>query len=55
MKTFKSKTWSGLLAIATGLAVLAASYLFDDPVPAVQVTNAAPPPFSWNDIFKGPP
>jgi hypothetical protein len=54
MKTLKMRTWKCLL-LASGLAVLAASFPVDDPAPAVQVQGAMPPPFSWNDVFKGPP
>jgi hypothetical protein len=51
MMTFKKST---LLLLASVLAVLAMNMPFEDPAPAAQVAGA-PPPFSWNDIFKGPP
>lgn len=51
MKTFKKST---VLLLASALAVLAMSVPFEEPAPALQVAGA-PPPFSWNDIFKGPP
>ena len=54
MSLFKAGTWKSVLALVGGLAVLAMSLPFDDPAPAVQAA-AVPPPFSWNDIFKGPP
>ena len=50
-KTFKKST---VLLLASALAVLAMSIPFEDPMPATQLAGT-PPPFSWNDIFKGPP
>ena len=61
MMVFKTKTWISLLLLAGGYAALAANGAFDDAVPAGQFEAAmlnghpaAPPAFSWNDIFKGP-
>jgi hypothetical protein len=51
MKTFKKST---LLLLAGALAALAMNLPFEDAAPAAQMAGA-PPPFSWNDIFKGPP
>jgi hypothetical protein len=60
MKTVKTKIWGSFLVLASGLALLAASGAFDDPEPPAMAPDAtlnghsAPPPFGWNDIFKGP-
>ena len=54
MNMFRARTWKSVLALAGGLAVLAMSLPSDDPAPPVQAA-AVPPPFSWNDIFKGAP
>lgn len=60
MKILKTKTWGTFLVLAGGLALLAANGTFDDPAPPGQEPAAtlnghsAPPPFGWNDIFKGP-
>ena len=61
MMAFKTKTWITLLLMAGGYAALAANGAFDEPAPAEQIEAAllnghpaAPPAFSWNDIFKGP-
>lgn len=54
MKTFKPRAWKCLLLLASGLLVLAASFPFDEPAPALQTITAVPHAFSWNDVFKGP-